>query len=396
MTAKDKPKVRANLTNKGDTYYVIISYSCNGKRKQKWINTGISVKGYNKRKAEDKLKEILTEWEEKIISDKSEMLFSDWLKEWVETEKGKIADNTFYEKRRAVLNTLCPYFEQQKIKLCDLQESHIEEFYQKKMSGEISKKAVSANTIHHYQAYIHKALKKAVRDKMIKSNPADFVELPTIEKHIANFYDDDCLKTFLSFVQGKYIEVVVYLAAWFGLRRGEAAGLRWCDVDFENKVIYIRGVITDKGESGSKIKNLRYVSRAKTKKSIRKLAMPEVCVAYLKKLQHWQENRKTLEGYNHQWDGFICLRPNGDMIPLEYMSRKIPELTVKAGLPRLKLHELRHTNISLLLERGANFKELAEWAGHSTTRLTEDTYAHITKKSMNKLAGLVDGLLSAS
>ena len=84
------------------------------------------------------------------------------------------------------------------------------------------------------------------------------------------------------------------------------------------------------------------------------------------------------------------------MIPLEYMSRKIPELTVKAGLPRLKLHELRHTNISLLLERGANFKELAEWAGHSTTRLTEDTYAHITKKSMNKLAGLVDGLLLAS
>ena len=397
MTAKNKPKVRANLTTKGDTYYIIISYHLyNGKRKQKWINTGISIKGYNKRKAEDKLKEILAEWEEKIISDKSEMLFSDWLKEWVETEKGKIADNTFYEKRRAVLNTLCPYFEQQKIKLCDLQESHIEEFYQKKMSGEIGKKAVSANTIHHYQAYIHKALKKAVRDKMIKSNPADFVELPATERHIANFYDDECLKTFLSFIQGKYIEVVVYLAAWFGLRRGEAAGLRWCDVNFENKVIYIRGVITDKGESGSKIKNLRYVPRAKTKKSIRKLAMPEVCIAYLKKLQHWQDNRKALKGYNHQWDGFICLRPNGDMIPLEYMSRKIPELTVKAGLPRLKLHELRHTNISLLLEQGANFKELAEWAGHSTTRLTEDTYAHITKKSMNKLAGLVDGLLSAS
>ena len=396
MTANKKPTVRANLTTKGNTYYVVVSITSNKKRKQKWINTGLSVEGYNKRKANKMCESILREWEQKIISEKSEMLFSDYLKIWIESEKGKITDNTFYEKRRAVLNVICPYFEKQAITLCDLETKHIEDYYQKRQQGKITKKKVTANTIHHDHAIIHKALKKAVRDKLIISNPADFVELPTIEKHIANFYDDDCLKTFLSYVEGKYIEIVVYLAAWFGLRRGEAAGLRWCDVDFENKVISIRGVITDKGESGSKINNLRYVPRAKTKKSIRELAMPDVCIAYLKKLQHWQENRKVLEGYNHQWDGFICLRPNGDMIPLEYMSRKIPELTVKAGLPRLKLHELRHTNISLLLESGANFKELAEWAGHSTTRLTEDTYAHITKKSMNRLAGMVDGLLSAS
>ena len=395
MVKNNKPTVRTNLTTKGDTYYVIISYLCDGKRKQKWINTRLSVSGHNKRKAETKCKELLVEWESKIVHDKSEMLFSDWLKEWVLSEQGKVEYSTWIEKRRAIDNTIAPYFEQQGIKLCDLQENHIEDFYKAKMNGTIGKRAVGANTILHYHAYIRKALKKAVRDKVIASNPADYVDLPKKEKHQANFYDDECLNKFLDFVKGQDIEVVALLASWFGLRRGEAAGLRWCDVDFDSKTISIRGVIRDKGTSGSKIKNMHYVPRTKSQSSMRDLAMPNASIPYLKRLKHWQDNRKSLPGYNHQWDGFICLRPNGDMIPLEYMSRKIPELTVKAGLPRLKLHELRHTNISLLYENGASMKELQEWSGDSTMRLVSDTYTHANKKSKIKLANMIDGFISA-
>lgn len=346
-------------------------------------------------KADDKRKELLAEWESKIVSNKSEMLFSDWLKDWVLTEQGKVEHSTWIEKRRAIENTIAPYFEQQRIKLCDLQECHIEDFYKAKMNGAVGKKAVGANTILHYHAYIRKALKKAVRDKVIASNPADYVQLPKKEKHQANFYDDECLNKFLGFIKGQDIEVVALLASWFGLRRGEAAGLKWCDVDFDSKTVSIRGVIRDKGESGSKIKNMHYVPRTKSQTSMRDLAMPNASIAYLKRLKHWQDNRKSLPNYNHQWDGFICLRPNGDMIPLEYMSRKIPELTVKAGLPRLKLHELRHTNISLLYENGASMKELQEWSGDSTSRLLSDTYIHTNKKSKIKLANMVDGFLTA-
>lgn len=106
------------------------------------------------------------------------MLFSDWLKEWVLSEQGKSEHSTWIEKRRAIENTIAPYFEKQSIKLCDLQEHHIEDFYDAKMKGTVGKKTVGANTILHYHAYIRKALKKAVRDKYIASNPADYVELP--------------------------------------------------------------------------------------------------------------------------------------------------------------------------------------------------------------------------
>ena len=169
----------------------------------------------------------------------------------------------------------------------------------------VGKKAVGANTIHHYHAYIRKALKKAVRDKIITSNPADYVNLPKKPIHQANFYDNDSLNKFLQFIKGQDIEVVALLASWFGLRRGEAAGLRWCDVDFVSNTISVRGVIRDKGESGSKIKNMHYVPRTKSQTSMRDLPMPQACIAYLKKLKHYQDNRKSLPDYNHQWDGYI-------------------------------------------------------------------------------------------
>lgn len=86
------------------------------------------------------------------------------------------------------------------------------------------------------------------------------------------------------------------------------------------------------------------------------------------------------DNYNHQWNGFICTGPNGDLIPLEYMSRRVPALTVKAGLQRLKLHELRQTNLSMLLDNGATSKQTAVWAGYSNERMLAERYAHLRNK----------------
>lgn len=81
--------------------------------------------------------------------------------------------------------------------------------------------------------------------------------------------------------------------------------------------------------------------------------------------------------YNHVWDDFVCVRQNGDLIPLEYVTRTFPRLCEKSGMRPLRLHELRHTNLSLLLENGASMKELQEWAGHSSYSATANIYAHV-------------------
>lgn len=90
---------------------------------------------------------------------------------------------------------------------------------------------------------------------------------------------------------------------------------------------------------------------------------------------------------------FVCVRENGDLIPLEYVSRAFPKLCKDCGLRELKLHELRHTNISLLLSDGASMKEVQEWAGHSNYSVTANTYAHIQAKSKSRLTDSISSLL---
>lgn len=378
----------ANLTIKSDKYCVIINYQLDGKRKQKWICTNLPVSGCNKRKAEAKRLELLHEWEQRCITDESDVLFSDWIKVWLERIRYSLSDNTYFSYRQTIHNVICPYFASKGFRLYELEDYHIADFYAYRMKND----GVSASTIRHYHANIRKALSYAVNHKIIKSNPAKYVELPRLLPHKANYYESDTLKRLLSYIKGDDMEVVIYLAAWFGLRRGEIAGLRWCDVDFNKRVISITGTMQDKGESGSKLKNLRYVPRTKSSASLRELAMPNSAVEFLLRLKREQDERKKKISYNHLWDDFICVRPNGDIIPLEYMSRRVPVLTELAGLPRLRLHELRHTNISLLLERGANIKELQVWAGHSTEKMTADVYSHVSRKAMVKLADMLDDI----
>lgn len=389
MTANKN--LTANITHKKDVYYIIINYYDNNKRKQKWIKTDFSVSGNNKRKVEQKRIEILQEWQDKIVLNNNDILFSDYLKKWLEETKHSISKNTYFGYKDVIHNVICPFFEDKRIKLIDLKSYHIQSFYTMKME----KDKVTANTIHHYHANIHKALNYAVKTERLKYNPSDKVELPKKQKHIANFYTVSELKTLLKFSKGSPIEPVVLLAAWFGLRRGEIIGLRWIDIDFNNKTLYINGTIKDKGESGSKIKNMYYELSAKTSSSIRSFPMPDSAVKYLTELKMKQEKfKKDNKAYNHKWDDFVCVKSDGNLLSLEYVSRTFPKLCESAGLKRLKLHELRHSNISMLLENGASMKELQEWAGHSSYSTTANIYSHIQAKTKTKLTQSIENLLS--
>lgn len=379
----------ASIQIKNDKYYIVLNWKEYSKRKQKWIKTDLSVSGNNKRKAEQLKIETLKEWETKINLNDNNILFSDYMKLWLEETRCSISKNTYFSYKQTIYNTICPYFEERKILLCDLKPYHIQGFYNHKSFDD----KVTANTIYHYHANIHKALNYAVKSERILSNPADKIELPKKEKHIAQYYTADELNTLLKKIQGKDLEIVVLLAAFFGLRRGEIIGLRWSSINFKINTLSITGTVKDKGTSGSKIKNMYYESSAKTNSSIRSFPMPEKLVLYLKDLKQKQDKQSKLKYYNHNWDDFVCVRRNGDLIPLEYVSRAFPKLCEECGLRRITLHELRHTNISLLLEDGASMKELQEWAGHSNYGTTANIYSHIQAKSKIKLTKSLENII---
>ena len=216
-----------------------------------------------------------------------------------------------------------------------------------------------------------------------------------MKKHIAEYYSAEELKTLLEGVKGTPLETVVYLASRFGLRRGEIIGLRWSGIDLERGILSVTGTVKDKGASGSKRKNLRYEPTAKTASSLRSFPLSDSVIAYLRKIKKRQdENRAADQHYHHEWDAFVCVRDNRDLLPLEYVSRVFPTLCENCGLKRLKPHELRHTNISLLPEAGASMKELQEWAGHSSCNTTANVYSHLQANSKNRLTDTMGKILS--
>ena len=372
----------ATLTKKCNKYYVIVSYKLNNKRKQTWVNTGLTVDGNNKRKAEKMKAEILSEWQKKICENSRDILFSDFMLEWLETVKHNIAISTYHDYKLTISNSINPFFAELGITLLDLKPYHIQQFYNKKIDD-----GLTANTVYHFHANIHKALKYAVKEEIINDNPADKVDLPKKEKHISDFYTAEELNTLLEKSKGTNFETVVFFAAWFGLRRGEILGIKWDCVDFDSKKLYIVGTIKDKG-------SVRYEPTAKTSSSIRSFPLNDTVSDYLKRLKRLQEERmKSMPNYNHDWDGFVCVRENGDLIPPDYISKRFPEFCERCGLKRIRFHELRHTNLSLLLDSGASMKDIQSWAGHSSYSTTANIYTHIQSKSKEKLSQMLDRII---
>ena len=196
-------------------------------------------------------------------------------------------------------------------------------------------------------------------------------------------------------VKGSKIETPVMLAAWFGLRRGEALGLRWQDIDFDTMTLSVRGVITDKGVS-SRADNLKYRNITKSVSGLRSFPLPPEVAEILKRLRVKQaENRLLLgESYITRWQEFVCVDVNGDLIKPEYLSRAFPALLERNGLRRIRLHELRDSNASLLLDNGVDMKMLQLWLGHAHYSTTADIYAHHKAGSKRQLGGILSSALA--
>lgn len=381
----------ANLREKNDRYHVILSWIQDGKRNQKSVATGIPVLGNNKRKAEMARKNILAEWEARITENFTEMFFSDYLLQWLESIKHSIAETTYHSYKNTIEKSICPYFTERKIKLHELKAFHIQDFY----TYMLTKKKVSANTIHHYHANIHKALRNAYEMERITENPAGKVTLPQKAKFRGAYYTPDELKKLISVVKDTKLEVPVMLVSWFGMRRGEIVGCRWDAINFESKTLYMCGAITDKGD-GTREENLVYRSFGKTPTSIRTFPLTDEMVSYLRELKRKQEANRLLVGreYNMKWLDFVCVDEVGDLIQPEFISRTFNRTLAKYGLRKIRFHDLRHTNATLLLEEGATLKELQDWMGHKSMATTADIYSHVQHKAKQRLSESISGLLA--
>ena len=367
--------VAGHLHEKNGYYYIILNLTdANGKRKPKWISTKLPVKG-NKKRAEQMLMEERKRYSQPTKSKNDDILFADFMEQWLEVVKGSITMVTYSSYSNMVKVIIAPYFREKNITLKGLQAKDIQDFYQEQL------KRVKASTVIHYHANIHKALKYAVKLELIDSNPADRVERPKQEKFQGSFYSSEELNDLFDAVAGTRLELAVLLGAFYGLRRSEIVGLKWDAIDFKKNTITINHTVTSCNLDGKCVVLAK--DTTKTKSSRRTLPLVPFFRDKLLNIKSQQEANKKLCGrsYNKDYLDYIYVDEIGDRIKPNYITGQFPKLLEKQGFRRIRFHDLRHSCASLLLASGVPMKNIQEWLGHSDFSTTANIYAHLDYSS---------------
>lgn len=375
--------VAGHLQEKNGMFYVVLNYRDeNGKWKTPWISTNLPVKG-NKKRAENFMMDVRRDFvppnvqriEEREAMQKGDILFTDFLLKWLRVAKSTVKLTTYASYEMMATRIIIPYFETLNIKLKELTTEDIQEFY----SAQLER--VSANTVIHYHAVIHRALKYAVKIKTIQSNPAVNVERPRKEKFIGSFYDKKEINTLFDIIQGHPLEVAIKLAAFYGLRREEIIGLKWTAIDFENNTLTIQHTVTECNLDG---KHIEVASdTAKTDSSLRTMPLVTNFRAMLLAKKEKQEHYRKLCGrsYCKEYLDYIFVNEMGERWKPRYLSDGFKRILEQNGLRRIRFHDLRHTCASLLLANNVPMKKIQEWLGHSDFSTTANIYAHLDFQS---------------
>lgn len=365
------------------TYYCLLKYQEGGKQRSKEISTGIPIKGNNKRKAEKKCEEIRQQYEKMFETNKidvSDVLFIDYLQEWLDSQKRLLKPSTYYGYSMIMKNHIIPFFKPKKLKLIDVTPKHIQDYYNFMLDS-----GLNPSTVKRHHANIRKALQNAMELNMIPYNAADRTKLPKSKPYHANIYDEQQLMTLLTMAENTPIESVLMLCVYYGLRRGEVAGLLWEAVNLDDRELYIKNTrTTAKGEI--------FQDTTKTLSSCRTLPIEQEMYDYLTSLKLKQEKNKKILGEAYCDSGFVCCWDNGEPLKVSYISHAFSDLLKRNDLPHIRFHDIRHSTATALLRSGVNLKVIQEILGHSTMSTTANFYLHPDIEEKRKAVNVMSGV----
>lgn len=240
----------------------------------------------------------------------------------------------------------------------------------------LRQQGVSAATTRRIHATLSSALSAAVREGVIPGNPAALVTLPRGNAYRADVWDAGEAARFLHTVRGDALYPLWRLALLTGMRRGELLGLTWDDVDLTTGTLTVRQ--TRVAVAGQVV-----TGPPKSRRGVRAIAVDPATVAVL--------NAYRVRGPR---TGVVFHDGNGRPLRPGDVSRRFADLVERAGLPRIRLHDLRHTSASLGLAAGEPLKALSARLGHSSITVTADTYLAVpdalARASASALARTLD------
>ena len=350
-----------SITQRGDKYRVCFDYGIdregNRVRKYRTFDTKRdATRAFNEHKVKmDKGTQIMP----------SEYTFAQWLDYWYkDIILPQIEETTAYGYRSMIENYLKPQLGE--IRLQKLTARDIQQYY----TWLMDEKKLSPNTVIKHHNLLTNTLNAAERQEYITKNPMRAVSPPKKRQREAKFYTPEQLGILLDKAVGTRLELPVFICAYLGLRRGELCGLRWSDVDLEHKTITIENTRTQAGKK-------EIEKGPKTASSTRTLYLPDTLCDMLKAAKEHQQACRAEYKNAYDDNDYVVVMEDGRPFRPNYLSELFGKFLADNDLPKIVLHELRHTFASLSNQAGIPAYNIGKALGHSTPATTQKIYTHL-------------------
>ena len=386
----------ASVIDKGnDKYMVRVFLGRDEKGKVKFHNK--TIKG--KREAQAYLAKMTNQKNEGIISDSGRVTVKEHMETWLESVvKNRVRVKTYLDYKDLTRLNITPIIGN--IRLDKLKPEQIQILY-----NDMLKRNLSPRTVRYTHTILNNSLKQAVKWNRIYRNPAELVDLPRQEKKEMTALSPEQTKVFMEAITYSPWKAIFSLLIDSGMRPGEALGLKWDDVDFENSRVTINRSLTRIPKNSDPelyllkiILNIGnwIIQEPKTKRSRRTIPLTKHIINDLREHQIKQKQQKLKAKPGTYTDqSFIFAANNGEpMSEQNIYNRHFKPILKYARLPSIRLYDLRHSCATLLLSAGENPKVVSERLGHASIVLTLDTYSHVLPDMQKSATDKMEDLLS--
>lgn len=270
-------------------------------------------------------------------------------------------------------------------RLATLDPQHLQRLYADRLAA-----GLSPQTVVHLHRFVHRALGQAMRWSLVPRNVADLVDPPRVDRHEVTALTPDQAHRFLDAARGDRLEALYVLALYTGMRQGELLGLRWVDVEERNRALRVRRSL-QVGKDGRWV-----LGEPKTQSSRRPILLTAGALAALGRHREHQAAEREWMGETWQDHGLVFTDGlGGPLRPQNLIRRSFVPLLERAGVPRVRFHDLRHTVATLLLEEGVHPKVVGALLGHSAIAVTVDLYSHVTATMQAQAVDTLDRVLGS-
>lgn len=363
--------MRGHIAKKANRYYVVIDDGPDpgtGKRRRRWHPAGD-----NRRDAERLCASLVQRKHDGTYRPPERITLADYLLErWLPSKRTRVKPSTASAYEGIIRLHIALYIGRiplQKLRPEDLDNLYVRLLADGKHTGNGG--GLSAKSVRNVHATLQSALSEAARRGIVTHNVADIAAPPSISRtrRAMTVWNAQHLRTFLAAVADHDLYALFWLAASTGMRRGELAGLRWSDLDLDAARLIVQRQIVS-------VEYQTIETDVKTEASRRTINLDVGTVTVLRSHRRQQLERQMLTGNRHD-EGLVFATAAGTPTHPDLISKTFNRVVARLDVPRIRLHDLRHTHATLLLQGGVNPKVVTERLGHTNVAFTMSVYQHV-------------------